>query len=76
MIAKESALDTKDIQDWGHRLRKLSPDQIGEAVQAALGKLVDCDLEATVTKVDYGEGVFGKAMFCLTVARKNEKPGS
>lgn len=66
-------MDTKDIQDWGHRLRKLSPDQMALAVQGALGQLVDCELEATVVSIDYGEGVFGKATIALTIARKAER---
>jgi hypothetical protein len=68
-------VDTKDIEDWGHRLRKLSPDQIAQAVQSGVGKLVDCELEATVTSIDYGEGVFGKATLTMTIARKTERPG-
>lgn len=68
-------MDTKDIEDWGHRLRKVSPDQIAEAVQGALGKLVDCELEVTISSIGYGEGVFGKATLAMTIARKTEKPG-
>jgi hypothetical protein len=69
-------VDTKDIEEWGHRLRKLSPDQIAQAVQSALGKLVDCELEATIASIDYGEGVFGKATVTMTVARKSERPAA
>jgi hypothetical protein len=68
-------VDTKDIEDWGHRLRKLSPDQIAQAVQSAVGQLVDCELEATVTSIDYGEGVFGKATLTMTIGRKAQRPG-
>lgn len=67
-------MDTKDIEDWGHRLRKLSPDQIAQAIQVALGQLVGCDLEATVSTIDYGEGVFGKATLAMTIARKTARP--
>lgn len=67
-------VETKDIEEWGHRLRKVSPDQMAQAVQSALGQLVNCELDATISSIDYGEGVFGKATICLTVARRTERP--
>jgi|CXWL01.1.fsa_nt_gi hypothetical protein len=73
LAPEEITVDTKDIEDWGHRLRKVSPDQMAQAVQSALGQLVDCELEATVASIDYGEGVFGKATIALTITRKAER---
>ena len=67
-------VETKDIEEWGHRLRKVSPEQMAQAVQSALGQLVNCELDATISSIDYGEGVFGKATISLTVARRTERP--
>jgi hypothetical protein len=67
-------VETKDIEEWGHRLRKVSPDQMAQAVQSALGQLVNCELDATISSIDYGEGVFGKATVTLTIARRTEGP--
>ena len=67
-------VETKDIEEWGHRLRKVSPDEMAKAVQSALGQLVSCELDATISSIDYGDAVFGKATVTLTIARRTERP--